>query len=70
MARERKTTPLQIFAVHNELGSEREGPRDVRVFEKGAFMYGSYDHGREQILDVRMHDKRRLLQYWMEFVLS
>lgn len=54
--------PLELFSA-----LKRGGPADVRVFSKGSFLYGSYDHGREQIIDIRALKPGFLEKIWREF---
>ena len=37
--------------------------RDVTVFHQGEFLFGSFQNGAEQVLDVRAHDRSSLLAY-------
>jgi len=54
--------PFELFSA-----LKRTGPEDVRVFSKGSFLYGSYDHGREQIIDLRALKPGALEKLWRDF---
>lgn len=62
--------PLPVFGSVLKLTNTNEAPQNVRVFENGRFLYGSFYGGREMILDVRAHDRMDLLQYWHEWMKS
>lgn len=59
--------PLPVFGSHLGLAKTAGVPRHVRVFEQGRFLYASFDFGREQVIDLRAHDRVDLLQYWYEW---
>ncbi|MEZ4458306.1 MAG: hypothetical protein R3E66_00995 [bacterium] len=61
-----KNNPFELF-VSLKRFDHKEGPKDVRVFSKGRFLYGSYDNGREQIIHVRELAPGTLERMWKEF---
>ncbi len=61
------TRPLPVFGALRP-SENPSAPQDVRVFEGGRFLYASFDFGREQMLDIRAHDRLDLLQYWHEWM--
>lgn len=60
--------PLPVFGSLLQIAETQEGPQHVRVFEDGRFLYASFDYGREQLLDIRAHDRMDLLHYWVEWM--
>ena len=64
----RDSHPLQIFLTHQRLARRGEGPRDVSVFSNERFLFGSYDNGREQILDVRAHGRLEMLVIFLDWL--
>lgn len=54
--------PFELFS-----STGKTGPADVRVFSEGSFLYGSYGHGREQIIDLRALKPGSLEKMWREF---
>ena len=59
--------PLPLFGLLLD-SAELDGPENVRVFEDGRFLYGSFDYGREQVMDIRAHDRLDLLDYWVQWM--
>ena len=64
------TTALQIFSTHRSLGRRGDGPENVRVFSGEEFLFASFDHGREQILDVRAHDRLDMIRIYLSWYRS
>lgn len=64
----RDAHPLQIFSTHQSLARRGEGPRDVSVFAGDQFLFASFDHGREQVLDVRAHDRMAMLVIYLDWI--
>ena len=60
--------PTPVFGSLLQMVETAEAPQHVRVFENGRFLYASFDFGREQIMDLRAHDRVDLLQYWLEWM--
>jgi hypothetical protein len=60
--------PLEVLSAHREMGRSQEGPENVRVLAGERFLYGSFDHGREQVLHIREHDRVSLLRYWLDWL--
>lgn len=58
--------PFELFSALKRT-SGANGPVDVRVFSNGSFLYGSYDHGREQIIDLRALKPGSLEKMWNDF---
>ena len=56
---------LQVLTSHEQMGTD--GPRDVRVFSGDTFLFASYDHGRERLIDVRAHSRDSLRRYFYEW---
>lgn len=61
------TTALRILATHRSLGRDGEGPENVRVFSGDDFLFASFDHGREQILDVRAYDRLDMIRIYIDW---
>lgn len=64
----RDSHPLQIFTTHKRLANRGEGPSDIRVFANERFLFASYSEGREQVLDVRAHERLELLVIYLDWI--
>lgn len=58
---------LQVLTSHEQMGAE--GPKHVRVFAGETFLFASYDHGRERLMDIRAHSSDSLKRYYYDWLL-